>query len=82
MLLTKPQDKWVASHTRDELIKAHGSQTGQWEPVMLIDDKGIPHDFCTSIRNSNIVAEKVKSWVDGIIKSHNDTMSRFQSLHC
>ncbi len=42
---------------------------------MLIDDEKIPHDFCTTIRNSNIVAEKVKSWVDGIIESHHMAIS-------
>ena len=53
---------------------------------MQIDKEGIPHDFCTSIStsefplqdgnidietgNSNIVAEKVQSWVDEIIEAH------------
>ena len=42
---------------------------------MEIDTEGIPHDFCTTIRNSEIIADKVKFWVDGIIESHRTAVS-------
>ena len=85
-MLTYRQDKWVANHTRDELINAHGhrspvqscADTDHWEPTMLIDRDGIPHDFCTTYRNSNTVAHKAKLWVDGIIESHHTAMSRLR----
>lgn len=77
------QDSWVADHTRDALIDARGhrspvqtgSQAEHWKPVMLIDKEGMPHDFCTTIRNSNSVADKVKMWVDGIIEAHKKEIS-------
>ncbi len=42
-------DRWVADHTRDELIASRGNVKGEgelWKPKMLIDDEGIPHGFC------------------------------------
>ena len=42
---------------------------------MMIDSEGMPHDFCTTFRNSYSVAEKVKVWVDGIIESHSKETS-------
>ena len=60
---------------------------------MFIDDCGMPHDFCTTIRmrrvslqapftdesvivgNSNIMADKVRGWVDGIIEAHERAIS-------
>ena len=38
---------------------------------MRFDEEGMPHDFCTTLRNSYSVAGKVKGWVDGIIETHN-----------
>ncbi|CAL3964852.1 unnamed protein product [Diplocarpon coronariae] len=61
-------DHWVADHTRDALIAARGREEGATEsskPVMLIDDRGIPHGFC--IRHSEIVAEKVGVWIDELM---------------
>jgi hypothetical protein len=64
-----------------------------WKPVMLRDEEGMPHDFCTtygtynplivnqgsmlilSVANSNKVAEKVKVWVDDIIRNHKRAIS-------
>ncbi|KAL6713953.1 hypothetical protein ACLMJK_008447 [Lecanora helva] len=77
------KDKWVANTTRDRLIRARGHrspiQTGSGtqdrKPVMEIDNEGIPHDFCTTIRNSETIANKAKSWVDGIIESHRTAIS-------
>ena len=44
-------DRWVADHTRDELIAARGYREGggeEWKPRMLVDEEGITHDFCLS----------------------------------
>lgn len=40
------------------MVRAHGellnegtaNRTDLWKPVMKIDKEGIPHDFCTTIR--------------------------------
>lgn len=77
------KDKWVADHTRDALIAARGhlsnSQTESgsehWKPVMRVDEEGMPHDFCTTLRNSYSIASKVKDWVDGIIEAHSKEIS-------
>lgn len=42
---------------------------------MRVDTEGMPHDFCTTLRNSYSVAGKVKDWVDGIIEAHNKEIS-------
>ena len=42
---------------------------------MRVDDEGMPHDFCTTLRNSYSVAGKVKDWVDGIIEAHSKEIS-------
>ena len=42
---------------------------------MLFDEEGMPHDFCTSLRNSHSVAGKVKDWVGGIIEAHSKEIS-------
>ena len=81
--LTQRQDRWVANHTRDALIAARGhllnnqrdSGSEPWKPVMRFDQEGMPHDFCTTLRNSHSVAGKVKEWVDGIIETHNKEIS-------
>ena len=73
----------MANHTRDALIAARGylssSQTDPgseaWKPVMMVDNEGMPHDFCTTLRNSHSVADKVKHWVDGIIDAHSKEIS-------
>ena len=82
-MLTSRQDNWVADHTRDRLIDARGhlssSQTDceseNWKPVMIFDKEGMPHDFCTGLRNSHSVAGKVKDWVGGIIEAHSKEIS-------
>lgn len=64
------EDHWVANHTRDWLISARGKEEGDsWssKPEMSIDINGVGHDFC--IRHSEIVAEKVKLWIDDIIEA-------------
>lgn len=42
---------------------------------MRVDSEGMPHDFCTTLRNSHSVAGKVKGWVDGIIEAHSKEIS-------
>ena len=44
-------DHWVADHHRDDLIKtrtSHAASEEDWQPVMIIDETGIPHSFCIS----------------------------------
>ncbi|KAL8939558.1 MAG: hypothetical protein Q9216_003289 [Gyalolechia sp. 2 TL-2023] len=78
-------DAWVAKRTRNDLINARGfreppsqkkrSSSGltdslveEWKPSMFIDDGRIPHGFC--IKHSEVVAEKVQTWVEDIIINH------------
>ncbi|KZF19146.1 hypothetical protein L228DRAFT_251239 [Xylona heveae TC161] len=62
-------DHWVADHTRDDLIAARAANSArgdrQW-PKMMIDEDGIPHSF--PIRHSSLVAEKVKAFIEAIIR--------------
>jgi hypothetical protein len=50
--LTERQDPWVPDYARDKLITARGrseiaeGQPEIWRPRMLIDQDGIPHNFC------------------------------------
>ncbi|CAG8983114.1 hypothetical protein HYALB_00004557 [Hymenoscyphus albidus] len=63
-------DHWVADHSRDVLIAARGtsdSENASSKPNMLIDDCEVPHGFC--IRHSEVMAEKVRVWVDNIISN-------------
>ncbi|KAL8941182.1 MAG: hypothetical protein Q9211_001921 [Gyalolechia sp. 1 TL-2023] len=79
-------DAWVAKRTRNDLINARGfhdsptlkrkssssltdSPDEDWKPDMFIDDGRIPHGFC--IKHSEVVAEKVQRWVEGIIDNHD-----------
>jgi hypothetical protein len=57
----------VADHTRDKLIAARGGEGDMKssKPVMLIDENGVDHGFC--IRHSEIIAEKVKAWIEDIM---------------
>ncbi|KAL9128481.1 MAG: hypothetical protein Q9217_002859 [Psora testacea] len=53
------EDKWVADHTRDKLIEAHGIRNeprgglAEGKSRMEVDKDGIPHDFCTTISKSH-----------------------------
>lgn len=75
-------DKWVANKTRDEMVRAHGEllndgtagRIDHWKPVMKIDKHGIPHDFCTTIHNSEFMASEVNTWIDGIIAAHDEVL--------
>ncbi|KAL8695110.1 MAG: hypothetical protein Q9218_000388 [Villophora microphyllina] len=41
-----------------------------WKPSMYVEDQKIPHAFC--LKHSEIVAEKVRTWVENIIQNHNE----------
>ncbi|KAL9609863.1 MAG: hypothetical protein Q9167_005407, partial [Letrouitia subvulpina] len=70
-------DKWVAAKTRNNLMEARGYRNPKtpngssetWKPTMVTDD--IPHGFC--IKHSEVVAEKVRGWVEEIIDVHRET---------
>ncbi|KAF2653703.1 hypothetical protein K491DRAFT_694444 [Lophiostoma macrostomum CBS 122681] len=66
-------DHWIANETRDDLIKARGTRGPQhaghedWRPVMEVDEEeGWEHGFC--IRQSVSVAERVKGYIDDIVR--------------
>ncbi|KAL8811044.1 MAG: hypothetical protein Q9223_003167 [Gallowayella weberi] len=42
-----------------------------WKPSMIYDQRKIPHGFC--INHSEVVAEQVRTWVEGIIDNHNES---------
>ncbi|KAK3936628.1 lipid droplet-associated hydrolase [Diplogelasinospora grovesii] len=59
-------DHWVANECRDEFIEkrtAHNNR-GSGRTRIVMDEDGIPHAFC--INHSEVVAEKVKVWIDKI----------------
>ncbi|KAL2131846.1 hypothetical protein VTI74DRAFT_4560 [Chaetomium olivicolor] len=58
------KDHWVADECRDEFIeKRRRHEKGRTKVV--IDEAGIPHAFC--IHHSEMVAEKVKVWIEDIV---------------
>ncbi|KAI4121745.1 MAG: hypothetical protein LQ338_006190 [Usnochroma carphineum] len=79
-------DAWVAQKTRNDLMEARGYRASSskdsaslasleaeqdgWKPTMLIDEGKIPHGFC--LKHSEVVAEKVRGWVEDIIENHNE----------
>jgi len=77
-------DHWVADHTRDDLMRCRGrgESSDDWRPWMEIDKLEIPHGFC--IYHSMPVAEKVKEYVDTMVRldieSSEDSDSRRFSL--
>ncbi|KAL8834440.1 MAG: hypothetical protein Q9170_003736 [Blastenia crenularia] len=80
------KDAWVAQKTRNDLINARGFRVSPslkkrsssslasspeegWKPTMFIDDGRIPHGFC--IKHSELMAGKVRDWVEDIIDNHH-----------
>lgn len=54
------------------MIKAHNElPNDDWKPIMKVDKQHIPHDFCTTLKNSNYMAGQVNDWIDGIINAHD-----------
>lgn len=73
------EDHWVSERTRDDLIKARvrNGDGEQWKPVMEIDRFGVPHGFCVKKRDWIVVAEKVKEYVESVIKAELDSGRQF-----
>lgn len=65
------EDHWVASTTREEIVKKRGMegvQSGQKKPVILIDEThGLIHAWC--LEQNQIVAERVGDWLEEILGS-------------
>ncbi|KAM7211516.1 lipid droplet-associated hydrolase [Rhypophila decipiens] len=67
------KDHWVADKTRDAFIEKRKEQHGDKGRVRVLVDEtggekaGIPHAFC--IHHSEVVAERVKTWIDEIVAS-------------
>ncbi|KAI1204570.1 uncharacterized protein F4807DRAFT_465481 [Annulohypoxylon truncatum] len=59
-------DDWVASHYRDEFIRKREKQTDRTK--LIVDEGNIPHAFC--IKDSEVVAEKVSTWINQIYGVH------------
>ncbi|KAK3686123.1 hypothetical protein B0T22DRAFT_467385 [Podospora appendiculata] len=58
------KDHWVADECRDAFIERRSTH-GRGGTRIMIGEHDIPHAFC--IAHSELVAEKVKSWVDEIM---------------
>ncbi|KAK3328568.1 hypothetical protein B0T19DRAFT_424928 [Cercophora scortea] len=58
------KDHWVADECRDAFIERRSTH-GRGGTRIMIDEHDIPHAFC--IAHSELVAEKVKGWVDEIM---------------
>ncbi|KAK4209169.1 lipid droplet-associated hydrolase [Rhypophila decipiens] len=70
------KDHWVADKTRDAFIEKRRQEHGDKGRVRVLVDEtggvggekaGIPHAFC--IHHSEVVAEKVKTWIDEVVAS-------------
>lgn len=71
------QDVWVWNESRDRLIASRGRQQEQeqdeatdlpWKPLMIIDDKDIPHGF--TVNHSQIIAEKTFDLIKQLIREN------------
>ncbi|KAL8951767.1 MAG: hypothetical protein Q9222_002288 [Ikaeria aurantiellina] len=60
----------LTSSDSASLASSMSSPADGWKPSMFVDETRIPHNFC--IKHSEIVAEKVKKWVEEIIENHNE----------
>ncbi|KAF9869853.1 major facilitator superfamily transporter [Colletotrichum karsti] len=72
-MLFGKKDHWVADHFRDHFLRAREKHIENGRARVEIDEKGIPHAFCTTEKNSDVVAEKVAEWLrevwDGLAQS-------------
>lgn len=68
-------DHWIADQTRDDLLKLRGKLDGEgedWKPRMVVDkEDGLLHGWC--IRQSELVAGKVRGWIEEILDEDEDT---------
>ncbi|KAK7959377.1 Lipid droplet-associated hydrolase [Apiospora aurea] len=53
-------DHWVANHFRDAFIERRQKQAERTR--LMVDEGNLPHAFC--IHHSEVVAEKVSSWIN------------------
>jgi hypothetical protein len=64
------QDVWVWNESRDGLIALRGrlqdNATELWKPLMIIDDKNIPHGFI--VDHNKIVAEKAFELINQLFR--------------
>lgn len=65
------QDVWVWNESRDRLIASRGRRqddetTDLWKPIMIIDDKDVPHGFI--VDHSQIIAEKTFDLISQLIR--------------
>ncbi|KAK8097066.1 hypothetical protein PG999_013010 [Apiospora kogelbergensis] len=58
-------DHWVANHFRDAFIERRQKHTERTR--LMVDEGNLPHAFC--IHHSEVVAEKVASWVNELYAS-------------
>ncbi|KAM7202555.1 lipid droplet-associated hydrolase [Naviculisporaceae sp. PSN 640] len=58
------KDHWVADKTRDAFIEKRKEHGGGRVKVLVEETGKVPHAFC--IHHSEVVAEKVKIWIDEI----------------
>lgn len=63
------QDIWVWNEARDRLMALRGrpldEATGQWKPLMIIDNNNIPHGFI--VDHGQIIAEKTFDLINLLI---------------
>jgi len=68
-------DHWIADQTRDDLLRLRGrlDREGEdWKPRMVVDQEdGLVHGWC--IGQSELVAGKVRGWVEEILGKDEDT---------
>jgi pimeloyl-ACP methyl ester carboxylesterase len=68
-------DHWIADQTRDDLLRLRGKLDGEgedWKPRMVVDkEDGLVHGWC--IGQSELVAGKVRDWVEEILGKDEDT---------
>ncbi|KAK6857920.1 Lipid droplet-associated hydrolase [Apiospora arundinis] len=58
-------DHWVANHFRDAFIERRQKQAERTR--LMVDEGNLPHAFC--IHHSEVVAEKVASWINELYAS-------------
>jgi len=79
-------DHWISNDTRDAVvasraaippsstssINASSSSAPRTGPKMEIDQKGLPHDFCTTDKGSAMVVDKVAEYVRDVLGSRHN----------
>ena len=77
------QDVWVCNESRDRLIALRGRLKDNvkelWKPLMIIDDKNIPHGFV--IDHNKAVAEKTSELIKQLAKIGDSQQSSVGVRH-